>query len=93
MMMIGDGMPTIQSKEVIGLVIKMLSTICARKHPMPSLNSNLMECPFPEPKKAKSIKEPLEDNPKNVEKNKLTEPAQSLIELDMQCCILCLEDP
>ena len=68
MMMIGDGMPMIQSKEAIGLEIKMPFTICVEKPLLLSMNSNLMECLSQEQKKEKSIKEPLEDNQKNVEK-------------------------
>jgi succinate dehydrogenase/fumarate reductase flavoprotein subunit len=57
MKMIGDGMLTIPSKVVIGLVIKMLSIICVNKHLKQYYNLNLTECLFQEQKKEKFIKE------------------------------------
>lgn len=68
MMMIGDGMPMIQSKVAIGLEIKMLSTICVEKPQKLFYNFNLMVCHFQEQNKVKSIKEPLVVNQLAMEK-------------------------
>lgn len=66
--MIGGGMPTIPSKVVIGLVIKMPFITCVEKHLLQFYNFNLMECHFQEQNKEKSIKEHLEVNLYNTEK-------------------------
>jgi len=50
-----------------------------------------MVCLFQEQNKEKFIKEPLEDNLKKEEKNKLIELVQLLIEQVMLCYILYLD--
>ena len=67
-MMTGDGMLMIQSKEVIGLEIKMPFIICVSRHLKPFTNYNLMAFHFQEQNRAKFINVPLEDNPNNMEK-------------------------
>lgn len=71
----------------------MLFTICAGKHHKLFYNCNLMDYHSQEPRREKSIKEHLEGNPDNMENSKHIEHAQLLIELDTQCCTLCLVDP
>jgi hypothetical protein len=66
-MMTGDGTLMTQSREVIGLEIKTPSITCARKHQKPFMNYNLTVFHSLEPKKAKSISAPLEDNLHNME--------------------------
>jgi len=66
--MTGDGMPMIQSREVIGLEIKMPFTTCVDKHQMPYINWNHMGFLFQELKKAKFINVLSEVNHDNTEK-------------------------
>ena len=94
MLTTGNGTSTTPLKEQIGLVTKTLSITCAKKHLKLFMNLNLMVCHSLETRKEKSTNVPLEAKAKNLEKVvRPTEPAQLLIELDIACCILSLEEP
>jgi len=83
----------IPSKEVTGLVIKMLFNTCVEKLQKLFLSLSHMVCHSLELKKERFIKEHSEDNLEiSVKMDKPTDAALSQTELDIVCSILYSEE-